>query len=56
MKGYLPILISAVLICALVVILSGKLKFSSRYERKPSVLNTWSAQDQGLDPTDEKIS
>lgn len=56
MIDLLPVLISAIIIIALVVFLSGKLKLSSRYERKPRELNTWSALDQGVDPTEEKSS
>lgn len=54
MKALIPILVSAIIVIALVGILGRKLKLSSRYERAPRVLNTWSSQDHGIDPTDEK--
>jgi len=54
MSELLPILISVIIVTVLVVTLSKKLKLSSRYERKPRELNTWSALDQGIDPTEEK--
>ena len=53
MKDLLPILLSAIVIGAVVVLLSRKLTLSSRYERKPRVHTPWSAQDHGIDPTDE---
>lgn len=53
MKDLLPIAISAVVIGALVIALSRKFALSSRYERKPRTHTPWSAQDQGIDPTDE---
>ena len=34
-----------------VLLIGKKFKLSSRYERKPRVLNTWSALDEGIDPT-----
>ena len=51
MKDFLPIAISLVAVFALVVLISKRLKLSSRYERKPRELNTWSALDHGIDPT-----
>jgi len=51
MKDFLPIAISLVAVFALVVLLSKRFKLSSRYERKPRELNTWSALDHGIDPT-----
>jgi hypothetical protein len=51
MKDFLPIAISLVAVFALVVLFSKKFKLSSRYERKPRELNTWSALDHGIDPT-----
>jgi hypothetical protein len=51
MKDFLPIAISLVAVFALVVLISKKFKLSSRYERKPRELNTWSALDHGIDPT-----
>ena len=51
MNDFLPIAISLVAVFALVVLISKRLKLSSRYERKPRELNTWSALDHGIDPT-----
>jgi hypothetical protein len=51
MKEFLPILISLVVVFALVVMISKRFNLSSRYERKPRELNTWSALDHGIDPT-----
>lgn len=53
MKDFLPIAISLVAVFALVVLISKRFKLSSRYERKPRELNTWSALDHGIDPTIE---
>ena len=51
MKDFLPIAISLVAVFALVVLISKRIKLSSRYEPKPRELNTWSALDHGIDPT-----
>jgi len=51
MNDFLPIAISLVAVFALVVLISKRFKLSSRYERKPRELNTWSALDHGIDPT-----
>jgi hypothetical protein len=51
MKEFLPIVISLVVVFALVILISKRFKLSSRYERKPRELNTWSALDHGIDPT-----
>lgn len=53
MKEFLPILISLIAVFALIVLISKRFKLSSRYERKPRELNTWSALDHGIDPTIE---
>lgn len=53
MSDFLPLIVSIVVVIALVLLLSSKLKLSSRYERKPRTLNSWSAQDHGIDPTDD---
>jgi len=54
MKEFLPVLISLVCVFALVIAISKRFKLSSRYERKPSELNTWSALDHGIDPTEDQ--
>ena len=51
MKDFLPIAMSLVVVSALVVLISKKFKLSSRYERTPRELNTWSSLDHGIDPT-----
>jgi hypothetical protein len=51
MKDFLSIAISLVAVFALVVLISKRFKLSSRYERQPRELNTWSALDHGIDPT-----
>ena len=51
MKEFLPIVSSLIVVFALVVVISKKFNLSSRYERKPRELNTWSALDHGIDPT-----
>jgi hypothetical protein len=53
MKEFLPIVISLVAVFTLVALISKRFKLSSRYERKPRELNTWSALDHGIDPTIE---
>jgi len=53
-KDLLPIVISAVIIGAIVILLSRHFSLSSRYERKPKEYTPWSAQDHGIDPTEEK--
>jgi hypothetical protein len=53
MSDLIPLFVSIVLVIALVLLLSLKLKLSSRYERKPRTLNSWNAQDHGIDPTDD---
>jgi hypothetical protein len=54
MRDLLPLFISIFVIVAVVALLSSRLKLSSRYERKPRVLNSWNAQDHGIDPTDDE--
>jgi hypothetical protein len=55
MKEFLPVVISLIAVLVLVVLVSKRFNLSSRYERKPRELNTWSSLDHGIDPTvDEK--
>jgi hypothetical protein len=54
MKEFLPVLVSLVGVFTLVTVISKRFKLSSRYERKPRELNTWSALDHGIDPTVEE--
>jgi hypothetical protein len=53
MSDLIPLITSIILVSAFVLLLSSRLKLSSRYERKPRTLNSWSAQDHGIDPTDD---
>jgi hypothetical protein len=56
MSDLLPIGLAAVVVMAIVVLLARKFKVSARYERAPRQLNSWSALDKGIDPTqDEKL-
>ena len=55
MTDFLPVLISLIVVFLMVVLISKRFNLSSRYERKPRQLNTWSSLDHGIDPTtDEK--
>ena len=53
MKEYLTIAVMAVVVMLLVAFLGKRFKLSSRYERKPRVLNSWNALDKGIDPTED---
>jgi hypothetical protein len=53
MKDYLTIAVTAVAVMVLVVLIGRKFNLSSRYERKPRVLNSWNALDKGIDPTED---
>ena len=56
MSDLLPIVAAAVVVMAIVLLLARKFKISARYERAPRQLNSWSALDKGIDPTqDEKL-
>ena len=54
MSDLLPIAIAAVFVMAIVLLLAQKFKISSRYERAPRQLNSWSALDKGIDPTEDQ--
>ena len=51
MEQSIAIALSILIVYSLVLLIGKKFKLSSRYERKPRVLNTWSALDEGIDPT-----
>jgi hypothetical protein len=51
MEQSIAIALSILAVYSLVLLIGKKIKLSSRYERKPRVLNTWSALDEGIDPT-----
>ena len=54
MNNNVAILISAISIFIGVLFVGRKFRLSSRYERTPRILNSWSALDNGIDPSDEK--
>ena len=56
MKEFLPVVISLIAVLVLVVLVSKRFNLSSRYERKPRELNTWSSLDHGIDPTVDENS
>ena len=53
MSDLLPVAIAAVFVLAIVLLIARKFKISSRYERAPHQLNSWSALDKGIDPTED---
>ena len=53
MEQSIAIGVSVIVVYSLVLLIGKKFKLSSRYERKPRVLNTWSALDEGIDPTEQ---
>lgn len=56
MNNFFSIAISVGFILTLVLVLSKTFRLSSRYERTPRELNTWSAQDQGIDPSQDELN
>ena len=54
MSDFLPSAIAGVVVMAIVLLLARKFNISSRYERAPRELNTWSALDKGIDPTEDQ--
>ena len=54
MSELLPIGVAAVFIMAIVLLIAQRFKISSRYERAPRELNSWSALDKGIDPTEDQ--
>jgi hypothetical protein len=56
MNQSVAIIISTVVVFAFVALIGKKFNLSSRYERKPQILNSWNALDKGIDPTDEHKS
>ncbi len=52
MEQSIGIGVSVVVIYATVAFIGRKFRISARYERKPRILNTWSALDNGIDPTE----
>ena len=54
MSDLLPIGIETIVVMAMVLLLARKFKISARYERTPRQLNSWSALDKGIDPTEDQ--
>jgi hypothetical protein len=46
--------ISLFFVAVIAISISRRLRLSARYERTPRELNTWTALDKGIDPTEEK--
>lgn len=55
MKELLPVFISLLIVLVIIVLISKKFNLSTRYERKPRELNTWSSLDHGVDPTVDEV-
>jgi len=49
----MKILISLICVAVIAVILSRRLRLSTRYERAPRILSQWNSLDNGIDPTEE---
>ncbi|MEY2836691.1 MAG: hypothetical protein RLZ46_73 [Actinomycetota bacterium] len=45
--------ISLFFVAVIAISISRRLRLSARYERAPRELNTWTALDKGIDPTEE---
>ena len=54
MGDLLPIGVAAIFVIAIVLLIARRFKISSRYERAPRQLNSWSALDKGIDPTEDQ--
>lgn len=54
MSDLLPIGIATIVVMAMVLLLARKFRISARYERTPRQLNSWSALDKGIDPTEDQ--
>jgi hypothetical protein len=52
-RDLLPIAIAAIFVMGIVVVVARKFRISARYERSPRELNSWSALDKGIDPTED---
>ncbi len=51
MNDFLAFLISLGVVTVIVIVFGRKIRLSSRYERKPQILNNWNSLDSGIDPT-----
>ena len=57
MSEFVQIAISILLVAALTIYISKRFKISKRYERQSRTtppMNSWSALDHGIDPSDIK--
>lgn len=54
MRNLLPVAFAAIVVMAIVLVVARKFKISTRYERAPRELNSWSALDKGIDPTEDQ--
>jgi hypothetical protein len=54
MRDLLPVAIAAILVFGVVILVGKKFRISSRYERSSRELNSWSALDHGIDPTEDE--
>lgn len=46
--------ISLFIVAVIAISLSRRIRLSTRYERSPREINSWSALDKGIDPTEEQ--
>ena len=57
MSEFVQILISILIVATLTIYISKRFRISKRYERQSrskSPMNSWSALDQGIDPSEVK--
>ena len=57
MSEFVQILISILVVATLTIYISKRFRISKRYERKSRSkppMNSWSALDHGIDPSDHK--
>ncbi len=54
MNDFLPFFISLGVVIVIVIVFGRKFRLSSRYERKPRILDNWNSLDSGIDPTQNK--
>ncbi len=58
MSEFVQILISIVIVATLTIYISKRFRISKRYERQSKSrppMNSWSALDHGIDPSEVKI-
>ncbi len=54
MSDLLAIALAGIFVMTIVLLITRKFKISARYERAPRELNSWSALDKGIDPTEDQ--